>query len=239
MAAQLRIGLGIAATATAAWMGYVYKERSVLPEGRRRQFSPGSADDVLSGELQEGDLVLFARNCALYYPGGSAVCLATKSLTDCEYDHAGVVVRRKGQTCIAESTFSGVRVRPFEERVVCSRALNVVVRQIDPPLHKEEALALRAAADDAERSASSPEALSSWAATALTTQPKEAALRQPAALARQLYVATGRLSQADASELTLQRCKPSHRAGQGRIARFGSTGLQFRDTQWYRDRTTT
>lgn len=239
MAAQMRIGLGIAGVATAAWMGYVYKERSALPEGRRRQFSPGSADDVLSSELQEGDLVLFARNCALYYPGGAATCLAIKSLTDCEYDHAGVVMRRKGQTCIAESTFGGVRIRPFEERVVCSRALNVVVRKIEPPLTKSESESLRAAAEAAAAANTPSESLPSWAGAVLTSLPAQAASSHPAELARRLYIATGRLGHADAAELTLKRCRPDFTAGRGKPVSVGKLGLKFSDTQWYRDRTTT
>jgi len=238
MAAQARIGAALATAAGAVWMGLVYKERSELPVGRRRLFSPGSADDVMSGDLKDGDLVLFARNCALYYPCGAAACAATKALTGIEYDHAGVIVRRKGTACVAEATFSGVRLRPFEERVVCSRALNVVVRQLARPLSPEQRTALREAALAAEADgAGSPESPGAWAVAAVTAGPAAAAERAPAALANRLYRAAGLLEEGEA--VSLRDAVPAYASRYDADEAAIAGAVVLGQTLWFRDRTST
>ena len=67
MATQIKIGAALCTLATGAWISHVNSVRSNLPQGRRRKFSPGSSDDIMSENLNSGDLVLFSRRCELYY----------------------------------------------------------------------------------------------------------------------------------------------------------------------------
>lgn len=104
--------------------------------------------------------MLFSRDCSLYYvrrrrkavaaaapppphtaaphrppqPCGAGVCAGNKAVTGLPFDHAGVVVMWQGFPMLAEWTFGGVKVRPFDERIKCSRAREVVVRPLARPL---------------------------------------------------------------------------------------------------------
>lgn len=199
---QLKLAAGAAVAAMVGWSAFVYRERSNIPLGRRRKFSPGSAgttmtiddedesparprprhprshpvvhssratDDLLVNRVRTGDLVLFSRDCGLYLPAGASLCAATKRVGGTEYDHAGVVVFHRGEPYIAEDTFTETKVRlgrerarvgtketgnedsrehrdlapqqlrPFDERVICSRASEILIRPLKVPVRQERA----------------------------------------------------------------------------------------------------
>lgn len=236
MALQAKLGAGILTAAGLVWAGVVYRERHDLPVGRRRRFSPGSADDVMSVSLKEGDLVLFSRNCALYYPCGAAACLGAKAASGQEYDHAGIIVRHRGETCIAEAAFGAVRLRSFEERVVCSRAYNVVVRQLAKPLTPEQRDALRrATADAVEGGGGSSEGPVAWATAVVRHGPAGAGLKVPGEFASSLYRAAGMMTEEES--LDIASAGPSFMAGGDRTVRKVGSGVELAGTLWFRDRT--
>jgi hypothetical protein len=236
MAAQAKIGAALTATATVAWAAYVFSERSELPQGRRRKFSPGSADEVMSGDLRDGDLVLFSRNCALYYPCGAAACALSKRFGGSEFDHAGVIVMHRGEPHIAEATFGGVRMRPFDERVICSRAFNVAVRRLATPLSASLKRSLRdaAVAEASDTSSqSSPESLGRWLAATVSTGPSEAARVVPMAFPTRLLERAGLMSDA---KVSLSDIAPDlSSTSLPRRVRL-SPHLEYADTLWFRDR---
>ena len=69
------------------------------------------AVDIASEKLKTGDVVLFSRDCGLYYPCGAVHCEMTKATTGQPFDHAGIVVLRYGFPYLAEWTPSGIKVR--------------------------------------------------------------------------------------------------------------------------------
>lgn len=123
------------------------------------------AVDIASEKLKTGDVVLFSRDCGLYYPCGAVHCEMTKATTGQSFDHAGVVVLRYGFPYLAEWTPSGIKVRvgldhldqqskielnkngdcsnvpqvrPFDERVMCSLAFQIVVLPLAKRVSKEQ-----------------------------------------------------------------------------------------------------
>ncbi len=118
----------------------------------------------MAERLKSGDLVLFSRDCSKYYvscnrhhqhnaclrssdlqPCGTAVCAGNKAASGVPFDHAGVVVMWHGFPMLAEWTFGGVKVRPFDERIVCSKAPEVAVRPLATPLTPPQEDALKRA----------------------------------------------------------------------------------------------
>lgn len=77
---------------------------------------------------------MFNRDPALYLPLGAAWILAQKAVSGSEFDHAGLVVRVRGDNMLLEETFSGPKLRPFDERIVCSKARQILSRQLAQPL---------------------------------------------------------------------------------------------------------
>jgi hypothetical protein len=84
-------------------------------------------------------------------PCAAAVCAATKTWAPGgSYDHVGVVVEGdSGDLLIAEEGFDGVRFRPFDERIVCSRSFEIIVRPLRTKLNASQVVALRESAQAA------------------------------------------------------------------------------------------
>jgi hypothetical protein len=146
---HFRLGLSIGCACVAAHTAYVWHERqSLTPSGRSLQFSPGSQDDLKADSLRTGDLVVFSRDCVLYGPCGALACEARKRGPggDGTYDHVGVVVLHHGVPHVLERTHSGAHLRRFSARVRCSRAREIFVRPLVPPLTPAQARAAAAAA---------------------------------------------------------------------------------------------
>jgi hypothetical protein len=55
-------------------------------------------------------LVIAYINCFVQ-PLGALACQIGKAKSRCEFDHAGVVVVKRGRPFVAEETFSGIKVR--------------------------------------------------------------------------------------------------------------------------------
>jgi hypothetical protein len=91
------------------------------------------ADDALSEQLRSGDVVLFSRKCSAYQvvtrsctdifviyhvlcfvivsqPLGAAKCYFNRWQTRAEFDHAGIILLRRGVPFVLESTHSGTKV---------------------------------------------------------------------------------------------------------------------------------
>jgi len=122
--------------------------------------------------------------------------------------------------------------------VVCSRALNVVVRQLARPLSPEQRTALREAALAAEADgAGSPESPGAWAVAAVTAGPAAAAERAPAALANRLYRAAGLLEEGEA--VSLRDAVPAYASRYDADEAAIAGAVVLGQTLWFRDRTST
>lgn len=129
----------------AAWQGFAEMKRVALERSVKKRvlmdnsgkkigetFFAGSTDDTISEVLQTGDLVFFNRPCLSMRPCGSAVCVVTKTVSDSAFDHVGIIyVRNDFKPMLVEKTFSsGVRMRPWDERLARSTAGEVIVRPL-------------------------------------------------------------------------------------------------------------
>ena len=185
MALQLRVGLGLGCACLAAHTAFVHYERQLAPRGRALNFTPGSQDDLASERLRTGDLVVFSRDCLLYGACGALACQARKVRGDggAGYDHVGVVYLHHGVPHVLERTHSGVQLRRLSARVRCSRAREVFVRALQPPLTPQQL----AAAAEACAQELAPQPLSARAAQEALAPPPSlamaASLASPAAAA--------------------------------------------------------
>eukprot|EP00752_Nemacystus_decipiens_P011811 g10480.t1 len=112
--------------AVGAWAAYVLQERQKAPAEVR--FSIGSADDVLTEQLKTGDILLFSRRWTQMLPAGAALSSLKKRAFESRFDHAGVVVAdRFGTPHVAEVTYSGVKLRRFDERILRSKCNEIML----------------------------------------------------------------------------------------------------------------
>ncbi|CAM9294214.1 unnamed protein product [Ectocarpus sp. 12 AP-2014] len=112
--------------AVGLWAGYVLKERRKAPAEVR--FSIGSADDVLTEQLKTGDVLLFSRRWTQMLPAGAALSVMKRSVFDSRFDHAGVVVAdRFGTPHVAEVTYTGIKLRRFDERILRSKCNEIML----------------------------------------------------------------------------------------------------------------
>ena len=94
-------------------------------------FSAGSTEDTINEALQTGDIVFFNRPCLSMRPCGSALCTATKSITNSTFDHVGMIFLRKDfKPMLIEKTFSGIKMRPWDERLSRSMAVEVIIHPL-------------------------------------------------------------------------------------------------------------
>jgi hypothetical protein len=97
-------------------------------------FSPGSADDTLNEKLKTGDIIVFSRRWYHYHLPQAVFIKLYQLIHDTSYDHLGVIVCDKyGTPYLFEHTFfGGHRVRPFEPRILYSRAHQITAVMIMP-----------------------------------------------------------------------------------------------------------
>ena len=132
---QLKLAAGAFACAAAAHYAYVRRERRMSTElsPSLMRFTPGSNDAAIEDSLRTGDLVLFSRDCTLYVGCAGVVCAARQAAAPSSgFDQVGVIVRcganGLGAPHILElTTAGGVRLRPYDARVRCSRSRRIAV----------------------------------------------------------------------------------------------------------------
>lgn len=127
-----------AATAIAAGLGYTAQVEYFARKARQeapQSFGPNSGDEVLKNGLATGDLVFFSRRWYRYHlPEALSIKLRQVLSGGSVFDHVGVVVADKyGVPHVFENTFfQGCKLRPFEDRVLQSKAHQVLVLPLLP-----------------------------------------------------------------------------------------------------------
>jgi hypothetical protein len=92
-----------------------------------KKFSQGSADDILNDNLCTGDIILFSRKWYMYHLPAALMIKFYKTIYDCGFDHAGVVVMNMGVPYVLETTpFGGIKYRSFESRILNSASEHIV-----------------------------------------------------------------------------------------------------------------
>ncbi len=96
---------------------------------QQTKFSPGSADDVIMDSLITGDVILFNRRWYEYHLLVAIMVKAYELYYGGMYDHCGVIIQNeKGVPLVYENTpFGGTKLRPFEDRILKSKAPSIVV----------------------------------------------------------------------------------------------------------------
>lgn len=160
MSIQLRIGLGAIAIAIGAHTWHTLQLRKKHIESNiqtstiqspTKRFSRGSADEVLSFTVKTGDLVLFQRDC-LTYPLFSGLACAIRqqkfeSLKNTRHrtlnaDHTGIIIQIHGEPYIFETSTYGIRLIPFDTRILQSLSPRILIRPLKYPLTKEQVFAM-------------------------------------------------------------------------------------------------
>lgn len=142
MAVQLRLALAGSLAAVGFHTLYVRQERAKTPKGRLLQFSPGSADDVLSDNLATGDLILFSRDSKLYYLPAALLSMLRKKTGGTEFDQAGMIVVIRGIPHVLEQSSLEMKLRRYDARVKSSRSKEIVIRRLQPALEAGQLQAL-------------------------------------------------------------------------------------------------
>ena len=102
--------------------------------GATPEFSAGGADAILKENLKNGDVIIFSRRWYNYHAPQALAIKLYQLIHDTPYDHIGVVVTDKyGSPYIFEQTFfHGYRIRPFESRILYSRAHQITAIMLMP-----------------------------------------------------------------------------------------------------------
>eukprot|EP00735_Rhodelphis_limneticus_P011010 TRINITY_DN4057_c0_g1::TRINITY_DN4057_c0_g1_i1::g.11841::m.11841 TRINITY_DN4057_c0_g1::TRINITY_DN4057_c0_g1_i1::g.11841 ORF type:complete len:297 (+),score=28.08,DUF830/PF05708.7/1.3e-07,DUF830/PF05708.7/0.36,Ribosomal_L36e/PF01158.13/0.26,Ribosomal_L36e/PF01158.13/5.2e+03,TFIIE-A_C-term/PF11521.3/8.3e+03,TFIIE-A_C-term/PF11521.3/0.36 TRINITY_DN4057_c0_g1_i1:242-1132(+) len=128
MAGLLR-GMGvIAASGSAAVFGTVQQSQKARP--CRCELTTLPATDLSANELDTGDILVFDRNCASFGPYGRLLCSFSKALPGEPWDHVALVVRVNDEPHVLEASFTGVKLRPFNERMNLSKSNRIMVRRL-------------------------------------------------------------------------------------------------------------
>lgn len=97
------------------------------------RFEEGSMEEQFMDALGTGDVILFKRAWHDYYFPNFVNVGMYRALSQATFDHAGVIVEdRKGEPFLLEKTFSGVRLRPYEQRLLRSEAKEIVLVPLKP-----------------------------------------------------------------------------------------------------------
>lgn len=142
---HLRVGGLLSFAAISAHASYVWHERvNRAPSNRFLYFSPGSQDAAVADSLRTGDVVLFKRDCSLSAGAAGMCCVARQRSAPGGFDGAGVIVLSSGVPFVLEARPGGgrPRLRRYEARVQSSRAREILVRPLTPPLEPARAAAL-------------------------------------------------------------------------------------------------
>ena len=94
--------------------------------------SPSCNVDFVNLALDTGDVILFNRRCWTMSAFGAVLCQTAKFVASSDWDHVGVIVKRvsDGKLMLLEATLRGVRLRPFDERLIHSTAHAIQVRRL-------------------------------------------------------------------------------------------------------------
>ena len=115
------------------------------------RFEEGSMEEQFMDALGTGDVILFKRAWHDYHFPDFVSVGMYRALARATFDHAGVIVEdRKGEPFLLEKTFSGVRMRPYEQRVLRSEAKEIVLVPLKPrpDLNNEQREAMFALAEE-------------------------------------------------------------------------------------------
>jgi hypothetical protein len=119
----------------AAYEKHVYDVRKsrAMSVASKDAFDEGSMEDMIMDSLHTGDVILFKRTWHTYHAPQAALIWLYRAISGSVYDHAAVVVEDKmGIPFLLETSFSGVKLRPFETRVLQSEAKEIVLVRLKP-----------------------------------------------------------------------------------------------------------
>lgn len=136
------IGLVVAVTFYTSFVAYdTTMHRYAI--GPNPEFSPGSADDVINQKLRAGDLIIFSRRWYNYHLPQALAIKLYQWIHDTPCDHIGIIVTDKyGKPYVFEQTFfRGHKIRPFEERILYSRAQQITAIMLMPRDDRDEVVA--------------------------------------------------------------------------------------------------
>jgi len=130
--AKIAFGTSLSAVLYSIQVEYFARERIGAATGAR--FSPNSGDEIVKNGLATGDLVFFSRRWYRYHIFEALCIKITQILYDSPFDHVGVIVCDQwGEPQVFENRFfKGEVLRPFESRVLHSKAHSVVVVPLLP-----------------------------------------------------------------------------------------------------------
>ena len=143
-AIRVSMGVGVALIGyTGAVIQHTLQHRQAcraMPE-----FSAGSADTILKESLRAGDVIMFSRRWYNYHAPEALAIKLYQLIHDTPYDHIGVIVTDKyGEPYIFEQTFfHGYRIRPFETRILYSRANQITAMMLMPRCEEDTAIAAK------------------------------------------------------------------------------------------------
>lgn len=106
------------------------------PKRKVAGFNQGSADAMVMDNLNTGDILLFRREWHNYHIPTAAMILLYNYIHNTEFDHGAlIVVDNAGAVFVVERTpFRGIKCRPFEDRILRSKASQIVLIPIEPHL---------------------------------------------------------------------------------------------------------
>ena len=129
-----KVGAALSAAGIAAYTAAVFHQDRENEKNSAKLFSPGSGDEVVKNGLATGDVVLFNRRWYRYHLPEALCIKAYQQLMGTDFDHVGVIVCDKYGTphVFENSFFGGCTLRPFEQRVLKSKAQQIVVLPLLP-----------------------------------------------------------------------------------------------------------
>lgn len=99
-------------------------------------FKIGDADDAIMDNLKTGDVLLFSRDPFRHHFPVAMYILLFKAIHKTEFDHAAcIVMNTKGLPMVVEATFSGVKFRPYDERIMHSKSKQIALVPIEGLLY--------------------------------------------------------------------------------------------------------
>jgi len=114
------------------YTGYVLNLRSVQP--KETKFDIGSTEDRIMDGLSTGDVILFRRKWYNYHiPAAFTIASYRYKYNNIVYDHAGIIIEdTHGTPYLLENTFSGIKLRPYDSRMIYSKAQEIILLPLLP-----------------------------------------------------------------------------------------------------------
>ena len=122
-----------AALATVGSVSYLHLyDETKYNYAERREFEPYSTHTAMNDSLQTGDVVLFESNLVTHKLLKAFAALLAKEVNNNEFEHIGVILKPEGDVpYVFERTHAGVRLTPFEDRVLHSQSTGIQVRRLE------------------------------------------------------------------------------------------------------------